>query len=136
MARLLLSIALGMVLAAGASHSAWAANVTVYAAASLKDALDDLARQFEVASGNKVIAVYADVLANVLYLPALDPLVLAVGASDSNGTASMSDDTVPFTLPRLLAAGATTKLTPCTPRVGAGTRRRPPSPIPRPPARR
>jgi molybdate transport system substrate-binding protein len=54
-----MTIVLGMVLAAGASHSALAADVTVYAASSLKDALDELARRFEVASGNKVIAVYA-----------------------------------------------------------------------------
>ena len=59
MARLLLTLALGIVLATGASHSALAADVTVYAAASLKDALDELARRFETASGNKVIAVYA-----------------------------------------------------------------------------
>ncbi len=59
MARLLVIIALGIALATGASHSALAADVTVYAAASLKDALDDLARQFEAASGNKVVAVYA-----------------------------------------------------------------------------
>jgi len=57
-ARLLMTIALGIVLAAGASHSALAAAVTVYAAASLKDALDELAKRFETASGNRVVAVY------------------------------------------------------------------------------
>ena len=36
-----------------------AADVTVFAAASLKEALDDQAKQFEATTGNKVIVSYA-----------------------------------------------------------------------------
>lgn len=39
--------------------SAAAENVTVFAAASMKESLDDVARQFEAASGNKVVVSYA-----------------------------------------------------------------------------
>lgn len=39
--------------------SGWAQAVTVFAAASLKESLDDVARQFEAASGNKVVVSYA-----------------------------------------------------------------------------
>jgi molybdate transport system substrate-binding protein len=42
-----------------ASSSVWAQNITVFAAASLKESLDDVARQFEAASGNKVVVSYA-----------------------------------------------------------------------------
>jgi len=35
-----------------------AADVTVFAAASLKESMDDVARQFEAATGNKVIVAY------------------------------------------------------------------------------
>ena len=38
---------------------AMAADVTVFAAASLKEALDEQARQFEAATGNKVVVSYA-----------------------------------------------------------------------------
>src|SRR5450432_375306 len=44
--------------AAFASPAASAADVTVFAAASLKEAMDDQARQFEAATGNKVIVSY------------------------------------------------------------------------------
>ncbi|MGH8744256.1 MAG: molybdate ABC transporter substrate-binding protein [Burkholderiales bacterium] len=36
-----------------------AENVSVFAAASLKDALDDIVRQYEAESGNKLLVVYA-----------------------------------------------------------------------------
>jgi molybdate transport system substrate-binding protein len=39
-------------------HSAGAAKVTVFAAASLKEALDEQAKSFEAATGNKVIVSY------------------------------------------------------------------------------
>ena len=42
-----------------ASISAAAGELRVYAAASLKDALDEQAKQFEATSGNKVVTVYA-----------------------------------------------------------------------------
>ena len=41
-----------------APPKATAADVTVFAAASLKEAMDDQARQFEAATGNKVIVSY------------------------------------------------------------------------------
>ena len=47
-----------VVLFAGLTPSATAADVTVFAAASLKEALDDQAKQFEAATGNKVIVSY------------------------------------------------------------------------------
>lgn len=47
-----------MVLFAGLTLPATAADVTVFAAASLKEALDDQAKQFEAATGNKVIVSY------------------------------------------------------------------------------
>ena len=43
--------------ATGVPH-ATAADVTVFAAASLKEALDDQARQFETATGNRVVIAY------------------------------------------------------------------------------
>ena len=39
-------------------HAVAAADVTVFAAASLKEALDDQARQFEASTGNKVVVSY------------------------------------------------------------------------------
>ena len=45
-------------LAAAGAPLAMAADVTVFAAASLKEALDDQARQFEVATGNSVVIAY------------------------------------------------------------------------------
>ncbi|MEP7154442.1 MAG: molybdate ABC transporter substrate-binding protein [Betaproteobacteria bacterium] len=48
--------------AAGAllfAASSTAQTVTVFAAASMKESLDDVARQFEAASGNKVVVSYA-----------------------------------------------------------------------------
>jgi len=50
-----------MILACFTSQLAWsasAADVTVFAAASLKEAMDDRARQFEASTGNKVIVSY------------------------------------------------------------------------------
>ena len=44
--------------AAAAAPHAMAADVTVFAAASLKEALDDQARQFETATGNRVVIAY------------------------------------------------------------------------------
>jgi molybdate transport system substrate-binding protein len=41
-----------------ASSAAGAADVTVFAAASLKEAMDDQARRFEAATGNKVVVSY------------------------------------------------------------------------------
>jgi molybdate transport system substrate-binding protein len=46
-------------LAAIATPPATAADLTVFAAASLKEALDDQAKQFEATTGNKVIVSYA-----------------------------------------------------------------------------
>src|SRR4051812_19886179 len=52
----LLTIALAF---AGATPSlAHATNVTVFAAASLKESMDEQAKQFEMATGNKVIVSY------------------------------------------------------------------------------
>jgi molybdate transport system substrate-binding protein len=50
---LLFGLVAGMV-----STMATAADVTVFAAASLKEAMDDQARQFEASTGNKVIVSY------------------------------------------------------------------------------
>jgi molybdate transport system substrate-binding protein len=50
---------LGAMVLAGAACSACAENVTVFAAASLKDALDDLAAQYEKAKGDKLVISYA-----------------------------------------------------------------------------
>jgi molybdate transport system substrate-binding protein len=50
--------ALLVVLCATIALPVYAADVTVFAAASLKEALDDQARQFESATGNKVIVSY------------------------------------------------------------------------------
>ncbi len=44
--------------AAVVAHSATAADVTVFAAASLKEALDEQAKQFESGTGSKVIVAY------------------------------------------------------------------------------
>jgi molybdate transport system substrate-binding protein len=44
--------------ASGLTPGASAADVTVFAAASLKEALDDQAKQFEAGTGNKVIVSY------------------------------------------------------------------------------
>ena len=52
-ALLLFGLVAGMV-----STMATAADVTVFAAASLKEAMDDQARQFEASTGNKVIVSY------------------------------------------------------------------------------
>jgi molybdate transport system substrate-binding protein len=49
-----LVLALGVAVAAPAQ----AASVTVFAAASLKESMDDVARQFEVTTGNKVVVAY------------------------------------------------------------------------------
>src|SRR5271169_2178399 len=53
----LASLALTMVLAV-ASPQVTAANVTVFAAASLKEAMDEQAKQFAATTGNKVTVSY------------------------------------------------------------------------------
>jgi molybdate transport system substrate-binding protein len=53
-----LALSLGIILAV-AAPPLQAANLTVFAAASLKEALDDAARQFEAASGHKLSISYA-----------------------------------------------------------------------------
>jgi molybdate transport system substrate-binding protein len=50
---------LSVIVLAGAAFSACAENVTVFAAASLKDALDDLAAQYEKTKGDKLVISYA-----------------------------------------------------------------------------
>lgn len=47
-----------LLFAAAGVPRATAADVTVFAAASLKEALDDQARQFETATGNRVVIAY------------------------------------------------------------------------------
>lgn len=54
-----LRVTLGIVLIGWMATFAAAANVTVFAAASLKEALDDQAKQFEATTGNKVVVSYA-----------------------------------------------------------------------------
>jgi len=54
---LLCSMAL-VCFAAGSATGAYAADAMVFAAASLKEAMDDQARQFEAGTGNKVTIVY------------------------------------------------------------------------------
>jgi molybdate transport system substrate-binding protein len=56
--RILAPLLLGLVLIVGAASSI-AANVTVFAAASLKEAMDEQARQFDAVTGNKVLVSYA-----------------------------------------------------------------------------
>ena len=48
-----------LVLAFCIVSAALAADVTVFAAASLKEALDQQAKQFEASTGNKVVVSYA-----------------------------------------------------------------------------
>jgi molybdate transport system substrate-binding protein len=59
MRRVLRPLALAAFLLAIPCFSAAATELTVFAAASLKDALDALARQFDAATGNKTAVVYA-----------------------------------------------------------------------------
>ncbi|MDQ6924239.1 MAG: hypothetical protein M3Z74_08695, partial [Pseudomonadota bacterium] len=47
-----------VLVAAPLSPTATAADVTIFAAASLKEALDEQARQFEAGTGSKVIVSY------------------------------------------------------------------------------
>ena len=56
--RAVLGLTLFLLSAASALRPARAADVTVFAAASLKEALDEQARQFEATTGNKVIISY------------------------------------------------------------------------------
>ena len=56
--RAVLGLTLFLLSAASALPPARAADVTVFAAASLKEALDEQARQFEATTGNKVIISY------------------------------------------------------------------------------
>src|SRR5262249_25293423 len=56
---LLLAITLGFLTTPFFWASAQAANVTVFAAASLKNALDDAVKKYEAKSGDKVIVSYA-----------------------------------------------------------------------------
>jgi len=58
-ARVAVSLLVLAVCAALASSIAMAANVTVFAAASLKEAMDEQAKQFEAKTGDKVIVSYA-----------------------------------------------------------------------------
>jgi molybdate transport system substrate-binding protein len=58
-ARVAVSLLVLAVCAALASPIAMAANVTVFAAASLKEAMDEQAKQFEAKTGDKVIVSYA-----------------------------------------------------------------------------
>ena len=56
---LVLAFALAVVGLAFLSTAARAADVTVFAAASLKNALDDAAKLYEAKTGDKVVASYA-----------------------------------------------------------------------------
>jgi molybdate transport system substrate-binding protein len=54
-----LAVVAALFLLGPVSAVATAATVTVFAAASLREALDDEARRFETATGNRVVAAYA-----------------------------------------------------------------------------
>jgi len=56
---LLLALILGFLAAPGMSAAAQAAEITVFAAASLKNALDDAAKRYEAKTGDKVVVSYA-----------------------------------------------------------------------------
>jgi len=56
---LLLALILGFLAAPFLSAAAQAADVTVFAAASLKNALDDAAKRYEAKTGGKVVVSYA-----------------------------------------------------------------------------
>ena len=57
--RIVLSTLLSAILAAAVSLPASSATLTVFAAASLKEAMDEQARQFEARTGDKVVVSYA-----------------------------------------------------------------------------
>ena len=57
--RLVLAPAFFALLASASPAPANAANVTVFAAASLKEAMDEQARQFEARTGDKIVVAYA-----------------------------------------------------------------------------
>jgi len=63
-----------------ASSMAAAADVTVFAAASLKEALDEQARQFEAGTGNKVIVSYGASNALAKQIEAAAPADLFISA--------------------------------------------------------
>ena len=73
------SLAFALSLGAAAS-SAIAADLTVFAAASLKEALDEQARQFETATRNKVIVAYGASSALAKQIEAAAPADLFVSA--------------------------------------------------------
>jgi molybdate transport system substrate-binding protein len=52
------SLVLLLCMTIGSSSLALAADVTIFAAASLKEAMDDQAKQFEAGTGNKVVVSY------------------------------------------------------------------------------
>ena len=57
--RLLLTFLLGFLVTPFVMSVAYAADITVFAAASLKNALDDAARTYESKTGDKVVISYA-----------------------------------------------------------------------------
>lgn len=57
--RMVLATMVMALVAVAAPTPAWSADVTVFAAASLKEAMDAQARQFEADTGNKVVVSYA-----------------------------------------------------------------------------
>jgi molybdate transport system substrate-binding protein len=73
------SLAFALSLAAAAS-AATVADVTVFAAASLKEALDEQARQFEAATGSKVIVAYGASSALAKQIEAAAPADVFVSA--------------------------------------------------------
>jgi molybdate transport system substrate-binding protein len=58
MRRLLAAMAVAMTVFSGVGSPAWGEPVVVFAAASLKEAMDEQARRFEAGTGNKVVASY------------------------------------------------------------------------------
>ena len=56
---LVLALALGFFATPFLWASAQAANITVFAAASLKNALDDATKKYEAKTGDKVVVSYA-----------------------------------------------------------------------------
>src|SRR5262245_27786983 len=58
MSRILMAAVLAWAAAFGGATSSMAADVVVFGAASLKEALDEQAKAFESATGNKVVVSY------------------------------------------------------------------------------
>ena len=84
-ALLLFGLVAGMV-----STMATAADVTVFAAASLKEAMDDQARQFEASTGNKVIVSYGASNALAKQVEAAAPADIFISATSTGWTTSVS----------------------------------------------